>query len=643
MLKRIYRPRSRHRSPAARRSPSASYVRDRHRLPVAARSAPRCSRSASQTSCGNGVVDAGEVCDDGNIIDGDGCSHDCQSRRRAATASSIRGERAATTATPTARRWLLADLQAVEICGNGVDATAGEVCDDGNNSRRRRLLGELQVDRDLRQRHRRQRGGEVCDDGNTTGGDDDCSATAGRGEGCGNGIVDPGRGVRRRQQRTATTTAATTARSTSAATASSTPTACDDRAMRRRPARPRATSTARAARAATARSTATHRAGATGPEQCDDGDDESRRRTTAPTMCQLNVCGDGKPTRRAGMRGSATTATGPATTAARTNCTLPSCGNGVVDRRRAVRRRQHDQRRRCATTTARSRRAATASSTRRRAVRRRNATNGDAVRPRLHDPACGDGIIEPRRGVRRRQHDEQRRLRYRLPVPSCGDGIIDTGEQCDDGNTTNGDGCDSNCTLAVLRQRSTRRPARPATTATPSTATAARRLQARRSAATAIVDPARSATTATRTTATAASTTAPARRVRQRRRSMAPSDATCDDGNTHHDVLRTAWRVHNVPTTCPDASGTTSCAVIIRRCGTYVRRRQPMRQTTCDVQDTRASGCTCSAACGQRPHRARGVRRRRGHARRAVRRCLQRRDGVRVRLTSCTTCSSTCS
>src|SRR5262249_33963381 len=28
--------------------------------------------------CGNGVVESGEQCDDGNTTDGDGCSHDCQ-------------------------------------------------------------------------------------------------------------------------------------------------------------------------------------------------------------------------------------------------------------------------------------------------------------------------------------------------------------------------------------------------------------------------------------------------------------------------------------------------------------------------------------------------------------------------------------
>ena len=47
--------------------------------------------------CGDGVVQAPELCDDGNLVDGDGCDSNC---------------------TPTG-------------CGNGV-VTAGEQCDDGN-------------------------------------------------------------------------------------------------------------------------------------------------------------------------------------------------------------------------------------------------------------------------------------------------------------------------------------------------------------------------------------------------------------------------------------------------------------------------------------------------------------------------------
>src|SRR4029077_18043681 len=35
----------------------------------------------------------------------------------------------------------------------------------------------------------------------------------------------------------------------------------------------------------------------------------------------------------------------------------------------------------------------------------------------------------------------------RPAAPACGDGFLDPGEQCDDGNTHNGDGCNSSCML----------------------------------------------------------------------------------------------------------------------------------------------------------------------------------------------------
>jgi cysteine-rich repeat protein len=57
-----------------------------------------CDIGAYEASpCGNGVLDGGEACDDGNQIDGDGCDANC---------------------TPTG-------------CGNGIQ-TDGEECDDGN-------------------------------------------------------------------------------------------------------------------------------------------------------------------------------------------------------------------------------------------------------------------------------------------------------------------------------------------------------------------------------------------------------------------------------------------------------------------------------------------------------------------------------
>ena len=102
--------------------------------------------------CGDGNLDAGEQCDDGNTVNGDGCSANC------------------TTETPP---------PPPPSCGDG-NVDSGEQCDDGNNTNGDGCsatccietppppppcCGDGHVD-----------AGEQCDDGNTTSGDG-CSAT----------------------------------------------------------------------------------------------------------------------------------------------------------------------------------------------------------------------------------------------------------------------------------------------------------------------------------------------------------------------------------------------------------------------------------------------------------------------------------
>lgn len=54
-------------------------------------------------SCGNGVLETGEQCDDSNTVDGDGCSSTCQSEK----------------------------IVPASVCGDGIK-TRDEQCDDGN-------------------------------------------------------------------------------------------------------------------------------------------------------------------------------------------------------------------------------------------------------------------------------------------------------------------------------------------------------------------------------------------------------------------------------------------------------------------------------------------------------------------------------
>jgi len=106
-------------------------------------------------TCGDGNVDAGEVCDDGNTANGDGCRADCT----------------------------------LELCGDGVN-DPGEMCDDGNTANgdgcRSNCTAELCGDgiRDA---------SEQCDDGNTANGDGcDAACRVEPDPVCGDGNLDAG-------------------------------------------------------------------------------------------------------------------------------------------------------------------------------------------------------------------------------------------------------------------------------------------------------------------------------------------------------------------------------------------------------------------------------------------------------------------
>ena len=67
---------------------------------------PTPTPSTQTPVCGNGIVESGEQCEDGNTVSGDGCSSTCQKE---------------STPTPTQ----------TPVCGNGIKES-GEQCDDGN-------------------------------------------------------------------------------------------------------------------------------------------------------------------------------------------------------------------------------------------------------------------------------------------------------------------------------------------------------------------------------------------------------------------------------------------------------------------------------------------------------------------------------
>ncbi|MCA9706973.1 MAG: DUF4215 domain-containing protein [Myxococcales bacterium] len=88
-------------------------------------------------NCGDGMIESGEVCDDGNTTGGDGCSADC-----------------------------LSD----ETCPNGIlDTLAGEVCDDGNFENGDGCSDTCMSDETCGNGIIDAVAGEACDDGDANG------------------------------------------------------------------------------------------------------------------------------------------------------------------------------------------------------------------------------------------------------------------------------------------------------------------------------------------------------------------------------------------------------------------------------------------------------------------------------------------
>jgi cysteine-rich repeat protein len=128
--------------------------------------------------CGNGILEFGEKCDDGNKNNGDGCSNVCQIESG----------------------WTCSGNPSVcthpggSVCGNGI-LEAGEQCDDGNliNGDGCSSVCTTEVTAPVCGNGILQ-AGEQCDDGNLTNGDG-CSAVCtienGGGGGGGGGYVTP--------------------------------------------------------------------------------------------------------------------------------------------------------------------------------------------------------------------------------------------------------------------------------------------------------------------------------------------------------------------------------------------------------------------------------------------------------------------
>jgi cysteine-rich repeat protein len=177
---------------------------------------------SSTVACGDSKVGGTEVCDDGNTLDGDGCSHDCNnieigydcpsaggtctpradpcgngsldSQEACDDHNQVAGDGCAANCQvepgyvcPTAGQ----ACQPIEVCGDRkVSYTRGETCDDRNQAAGDGCSATCHIEPgyvcttaqpsvctyDVACADRRITGSETCDDGNQTAGDG-CSAT----------------------------------------------------------------------------------------------------------------------------------------------------------------------------------------------------------------------------------------------------------------------------------------------------------------------------------------------------------------------------------------------------------------------------------------------------------------------------------
>ncbi len=141
---------------------------------------PVCTSECGVPQCGDGQVDLGEECDDGNSFDGDACTASC---RLAKCGDGILGPGEACDDGNTINDDGCTDTCAISGCGDGLVGSSEE-CDDGNtdstdectNACKWAVCGDGVVGP-----------AEECDDGNLSN-DDECT-TACTTSTCGDGIV----------------------------------------------------------------------------------------------------------------------------------------------------------------------------------------------------------------------------------------------------------------------------------------------------------------------------------------------------------------------------------------------------------------------------------------------------------------------
>jgi cysteine-rich repeat protein len=338
----------------------------------------------SSEACGDGVInrDAGELCDDRNTIGGDGCSADCRSVEVCGNGIKDFGE-ACDDGDTDSGDGCAANCLSTEVCGNGIK-DVNEQCDDGgapggcnDNCQGGQGCGDGAIDEDALGNPL-----EECDDGNLTPGDD-CTDTC-KISRCGDGVLQ---------------------------TAGANIEQCDPSAN--------FGETAGCNIDCTSASCGDGKLNKAALEQCDTGSMNADNRDCT-AGCKVNVCGDGK----ANLLGP--TKIEQCDDADQDNldgcsnvCSVPTCGNGVIEMLEAC----DDD----------------------------NTSNGDGCSSTCKFETCGNGVIDPPETCDPGASFETPTCNSDCTGIDCGDGKVNiaAGEECDDTNAVNDDDCKNDCTLNV--------------------------------------------------------------------------------------------------------------------------------------------------------------------------------------------------
>ncbi len=377
-----------------------------------------CSAGNCINSCGNGIVDAadGEQCDDGNTVNGDGCNNNClyscsnpttdctgtpapcDKWACGAASHACQSVPDSTKNDTTCGSALVCNASGscVNACGNGIVDT-GEACDDGNTVNGDGCNNNCQFSCSnpatdcsgsagtcqkwsCNGTHQCAAVADTNQNGNTCGSGQVCASGV-CGTSCGNGHVDPGE-------------------------------ACDD-------------------------------GNTVNGDGCNNNCQFSCTVATTdctPMPCQVPSCvanADGKVCNYSPDGTQNDKACGSGLVCSAGTC-INSCGNGIVD---AADGEACDDgnsvngdgcNNNCQFTCANPVTDCAGAPTCQIAVCTAGHVCADAADPTQNDKACAAGKV----------------CSSGACVNACGNGIVDSGEECDDGNSVNGDGCNNDCTFS---------------------------------------------------------------------------------------------------------------------------------------------------------------------------------------------------